>query len=239
MLLAGCYRRVEIAPAPIRDGSPDALPDAPPDAPIDVPLDAVPTMFVQQNTAGSQLGTSISVTLPMMPTTNHILLAIGGSQNGANAPTGAVASWQLVGRSLVSPTQYIYVGTPNGTGATVTLTTSNAGQIWLAVSEWNGISASNPTDASAGSGSVGVGSGAVDVKITTTSAPDLVVFAASSYGSVAAPPGTWAALSDAVAGSSVRQKTWYQLVWAPGMQRVQTTFVSDYDAVLAALRTIP
>jgi hypothetical protein len=90
-----------------------------------------------------------------------------------------------------------------------------------------------------GSGSGASSMGPVDLSITTPHAPDLIVFGVAFWDTVPTPAGTWFNLPDAATTSSVQQRTWYQMAWASGMVEAKSTYKDDYDAVLAAFRTLP
>jgi hypothetical protein len=222
LLLAGCDRFLELAPVKVKaDGG----------------LDASPLMIVQSMTNGNENAGSLEVTLGQTPATGDMLIAIVGAQNGvaATGVTGA-ANWQRAAFSEKSPTVYIYIGRPNNSGPVVTVTAKQAGQIWMSVVEWGAIDQANAIDT--GNGTGGAGTGTLDVAITTSHAPDLVIFAVSSFGTIDDPTGTgmWTGLPPA-GGSTINQRSWWQLADTAGAVDGRAGYHNDYDAALAAFRT--
>jgi hypothetical protein len=237
LLVAACDRFLQLEPVHVyRDGAPEAA-----DAPIDVPIDAVPSMVVQAISNGNPSTTSVSVTLQAMPATNHMLLAIGGSSNGGIITLTGAAGWQSVSSTEYSATEFFWIGAPNGTGKTVTLTTNKMAPMWLEVIEWTGIDQLSPLDGSIGhgSGSGTTSTGPIDLSVVTPGGPDLIVFGVAFYDTVPTPMGTWFSLPNAMTNGPVTQHSWYQIAWAAGTVEAKTTYKDDYDAVLAAFRTAP
>lgn len=234
VLLAGCQRLLDLAPVHLTDASPA------PDAPVvsDASAgDGPQSMLIQEVTAASESQT-LSVSLATKPAATHMLIAIGGAENGVKDISGGGASWSLAASSIVSPTIQIWYGETDGTSGTVKVD-GNGGKIWVEVSEWRGLAPMNTFDAGSGSGAiVGVGVGDVNLAVNTQGAPDLLVFGIACYGTIGTPPGSWTAL-DGVSSSFVTQDAWFQLQPAAGLQTAGTTYDGDYDAALAAFRTMP
>ena len=240
VLLAACQRLLDLPPVHLTDASGAFDDSRAPDAPVvgDASAgDGLPSMLVQEVSSSAQ-SQFIQVSLAKMPAGSDMLIAIGGSENGVKDIYGAGAVWKLAASSIVSPTIQIWYGVTDGSSKSVTLD-GNGGKIWVEVSEWRGLAPLNTFDAGSGSGAiVGVGAGDVNLAVTTQSAPDLLVFGIACYGTIGTPPAAWTAL-DGVTASFVTQDAWYQLQPAAGLQTAGTTYDGDYDAALAAFRTMP
>ena len=233
VLLAGCQRLLDLQPVHLTDAS-GAFDDG-----RAIEGDGPQSMLVQEVTASSESST-LSVSLATKPAANHMLIAIGGAENGVKLIMGGgVSLWRLAASSVMSPTIQIWYGETDGSSPTITLE-GNAGKIWLEVSEWRGLAPMDPLDGGSGSGARVTGDvgGTVNLEVTTQGAPDLLVFGVACYGTIGTPTGMWTAL-DGVTSSFVAQDAWYQLAPTAGMQTAQTTYVEDYDAALAAFRTMP
>jgi hypothetical protein len=229
--LAGCDRVLQLEAVHTVDdaGMVDSNVDGPPDA-------APPAKLVQAMTGGGASLGSITVVLPATPASGNMLIAIGGAENGVQSVTGS-AIWQLVVRSTVSPTEYVYVGRPSG-GAAIALTGKAPGRMWLLVTEWSGIDPLNTVDAQTAGGAGSGSSGTFDLQMTTSSAPDLVVFAVAFYDTIGPLSGMWMTLPEAT-GDTVMQNSYFQFSETSGQIDVQARFQNDYDAALAAFRTKP
>ena len=235
VLLAGCQRLLDLSPVQLTDAN--HAPDAPVVGDTSA-VDGPQSRFVQDSAASSD-SSILTVLLNTPPVANHVLIAIGGSENGVKALSGGgVTMWTLAARSIVSPTVQIWFGETDGSSSTISLSTANPGKIWLEVSEWRGLAPMNTLDAGSGSGGSNVTPGDVSLDVDTQGAPDLLVFGIASYGAIGTPTGSWTALKD-IPSSFVTQDAWYQLTSVAGMQAVQAMYNDDYDAALAAFRTMP
>ena len=200
-------------------------------------LDAPPAMLVQQETATTN-ATTLTATLPNPPARDDMLVMIGGAEAGVSTVSGGgVANWQVAEHSGVSPSITIWYGVTDGSSATVTLKAFNTGAFWVLVTEWSNLQAINTVDASArdGRGGGATITGNIQLAMTTASAPDLVIFAAACYGPLGNPTGPWLELQTAASASAV-QRSWYQLVGAPGPQSASVTYMNEWDAALVGLR---
>lgn len=232
LVLFGCQRLLDLQPVHLTDAS------RAPDASDAQGGDGPPSMVVQEVSASSESST-LSVSLATRPAAGHVLIAIGGAENGVKLITGGGVAWKLAASSIVSPTSQIWFGVTDGSSSTITLE-GNAGKIWLEVSEWRELATTNTLDAGSGSGFSITTNGTqnVSLAVITQGAPDLLVFGISCYGSIGTPSGSWTAL-DGVSSAFVTQDAWYQLAPTAGMQAAATTCAADYDAALAAFRTMP
>ncbi len=226
VLLAGCDQLFGIGTYPPVAAGADAR-----------PYDAAPQpMVVQTQVMSNASASQLMVALGHPPMPQDVLIAIGGAQNGVTSIAGAGVAWQLAASSVVSPTSYMWYGMTDGSTSQIELATGAAGEMWLLVTEWTQLDVSATFDAENANGLANATTGSVDLSLTTTSGPDLLVFAVSSYGTIGDPTGTWQQLPPAVAGSLV-QHAWYRFSTAPGVETAQATSTSDWDATLAAFRT--
>jgi hypothetical protein len=212
----------------------------PSDAPIDT-SDAAPQSLLQrQVTNHAENATTLSATLPAAPAANHLLIMIGANLSGSLATvSGGGAMWTRAAHSVIHSNVEIWYGVTNGSSATVTIARpSTAAAMWMSVSEWSGLAATNTLDqASAdhdGINPVTAGS------ITTTHAPDLVVFAATTAlpNTFTSPtPGTWTALQGIVSATHM-QNVWYRTVTTAGAQAPQVleNRAEGWEAAIAAFR---
>jgi hypothetical protein len=198
-----------------------------------------PAILVQQTMLSDPGTAEIQISLTKMPTSGNVLVMIGGARNGVTGVSGAgVATWKIAASSVISPTSYIWFGVTDGTSATAKLQTGFAGEMWAVLTEWKGLATASTVDTNTHIGATNPGAGTAPLTVTTLSAPDVLVFAMSSFNSVFDQPLPWAELP-AASANSISQRAWYSLVNAPGTQTVQYTYAGDYDATFAALRTAP
>lgn len=236
VLLAGCQRLLDLQPVHLTDASGAFDDSRAGDGTGDA--DGPPSMLVQEVTAASE-SSSLSVSLATKPEAGHVLIAIGGAENGVKEISGAGTAWKLAASSTISPTIQIWFGETDGSSPTITLE-GNAGKIWLEVSEWRGLAPMNTFEVGDGSGAsiIDGPTGNISLAVITQSAPDLVVFGVACYGAIGPPSGSWTAL-DGVSSSFVMQGAWYRLAPTAGTQAADAMCVEDYDAALAAFRTMP
>jgi hypothetical protein len=223
VLVAGCESLFGVTAPTAIDAGGDARPVSP--------------VLVQQMTASSASATSLAVTLPNRPAAQDVLVMIGGSPFGVTSVTGGGVTWQVAGYSGVSPTQTIWYGVTDGSSATVVLAAAMQSDMWVDLTEWRGLDASLPIDGTAhNGGSGGTITGPLDLAITTQHGPDLLVFAASCFGTITTPPGSWTDLATVVAGT-ITQTAWYAVAGTAGAQAVHSTYRNEWDAVLVAFPT--
>lgn len=230
---------------PVSDAAPDGDPiDSAVDAPatIDVAAPAVP-MIVQQQARYAGSGSPLDLALTANPASGNTLVMIGAANQGnlSGVTGGGVTTWLRAARSATNANVEIWFGVTDGSQATVSISrTGNTGPIWLAISEWSGLGASVALDqAIASDGTSGTASAGT---IATTSARDLLIFAAADENSAtfgAPSPGSWTGFAT-IGGGSIRQAAWYQLTSATGTYGPQvTTSGAIWDAALVALRVAP
>lgn len=208
--------------------------------PDDAPgTDASPTMLVQRASDSLASGTTLSVTMPAAPAIGHELVMVGGSNIASLASiTGGSANWTRAAGSTAYPNIEIWFGVADGT-ATVTITAIGTTGLTLALSEWSGLATVAPLDmATAASGTTSPASAGT---ITTTHAPDLVIFGAADYlvNTFGTPTGgTWTMLDTTM--SSSMQSVWYEVATSPGAYQGQVSeTVHMWDAAIAAFRIAP
>jgi hypothetical protein len=193
--------------------------------------------LVQEMTSFNEGATSLSVSLPALPESQHLLLLIGGAEGGVLSPTGGGVTWQTAAFSSTSSGLTIWFGITDGSSATVTLPTTNTSPIdrtWLDLSEWSGLATANELDGHDSAGSNAAA--AVDLKLATAAAPDLLVFAVVTYTPSPGLDASWTS-DTAIGTGSVAQAMWHKVVTTAGMQEVQTATAGQYDAGFAAFRT--
>jgi len=214
---------------PMIDAS-DAAIDAPPNVPA----------LQQQITNYVATGASLSATLPATPTSGDVLVMIGATPAGAlTSVTGGSASWTLATRSTVNANIEMWYAVADGSSPTVTIArTSNATVMWLAVSEWSGLTTPVVLDDSIATS--GTTSPASAGSIATTG-PALVLFgvADGSPNTFGAPaPGTWT-LMTGIAGADV-QNEWYRVATSAGTFAPSVTETAHvWDAAIAAFHYTP
>jgi hypothetical protein len=211
------------------DAATDAV-DAPPNVPA----------LQQQVTNYVATADSLSATLPATPAAGHLLVMIGATPaGGLTSVSGASSAWTLATSSLANANIEIWYAVADGSSATVTIArTNNMSNMWLAVSEWSGVT--TPVvleDAVAASGTTSPASaGSI-----TTPGPALVMFgvANGSPNTFGAPtPGTWT-LMTGVAGADV-QNEWYGVATGAGTFAPTVTETAHvWDAAIAAFRYAP
>ncbi len=193
--------------------------------------------------AGDQaaLVTSLSTTLPSTPTIGNVLVLVGGGQvSSLQPPTGGTSAWTHAASSTTNPNIEIWFGVADGGSPTITIQADSATAMAVWVSEWTGLATVNTLDAAIGaSGSVSPASAGT---ITTTSAPDLLVFGAASFlPNAFGPPtdGAWTAL-DTRDNDSSSQTVWYRIAPTAGdIAPTVTETRNSWDAALAAFRIAP
>lgn len=241
LLLAGCQRLFDLRSVPDVDAprAADAGLDASADAPHDAPPGAA---LVQHRAVGSTATTSLSITFQGQPAAGDVLVVIGGAENGVSGIMGGgVTTWQSAASSGISPTIYVWYGITDGTSQIVTLAPSSSSKAWADISEWSGLDTANLVDTQTGMGQAGGSgsSGTLDLQVTTTSAPDLLVFGVSCYGSIGAPIGTWTPLDTVGAAATVTLYTWVQVTSTAGVEHATASFTNDWDAALVAFHALP
>lgn len=218
---------------------PDARIDAPPDAPPDAYVPPTPVMR-QQVINYANVATTISATLPALPTSGNTLIMIGG---GPTAPLtsvsgGGVATWQLAVKSTVESNVEIWYGITDGSSATVTLTLNNStASMWLSVSEWSELTGA----LDGATGNDGATTPASAGPITTTTR-DLLIFGVSQFtpSNIGSPsPGAWTALQP-IDGTSVKQREWHRVEPTPGTYSASVSVSnSGWDAAITAFKIAP
>jgi hypothetical protein len=216
-----------------------------PDAAItaDALADAAPLlpMLVQEATGHGSTGNSLSVTLPAAPIAGHVLLMIGGDpQAGLDSVSGGGATWTLVTRSTAQANVEIWMGVTDGSSATVTIALAgNTSTFTMTVSEWAKLASTNRVDVT----SVGtaLSSPATAGSITSTGAPELVLFGASAFGMATwgtPSGGPWIPMTGVT--SNVSQAVWYRVAMTTGtLAPTVTESGTSWDAALVALRAAP
>lgn len=208
---------------------------------VDARIDGLPDAYVpptpaleQQATSYANTGASLSASLPVAPTTGHLLVVIAGTPTAplASVSGGGVATWQLAVRSTVQSNVEIWYGITNGSSGTVIVgLPGNTSPIWLHVSEWSaltgaldGVSANDGIMAPASAGSA------------TTTKRDLLMFAVSEFAPTTfgnPTPGTWTAMSPI--DGLVKQREWYRIEPTPGTYGPSVSITNgNWDAALAA-----
>jgi hypothetical protein len=203
--------------------------------------DASLPMLVQEMTAWNEGASSLSITLPSVPASQHVLVLIGGAEGGVGSVTGGGVNWQTAAYSSASPSIHIWFGVTDGSSAVVTLATTNVGtdRAWLDLTEWSGLAPVNTLDAHANNGMGGGGiTGTIDLQLSTSGAPELLVFAVSCYGVIGSEDASWTSFVPVGTGS-VGQEAWHKIADVAGLQTAQTTYTSGWDAALAAFHTMP
>lgn len=201
--------------------------------------DASPSLLVQRTSDSIASGTTLSVTMPAAPTSGHLLVMVGGTNIAPLASlTGGTATWTRATFSTSYPNIEVWFGVADGT-STVTITANGTTGLTLAVSEWSGLVTTSPLDAAiANSGTTSPASAGM---ITTSHAPDLVIFAVADYlnNTFGTPTGgAWIELDHAVSNSE--QVVWYQVATSPGTYEGQVSETDHrWDAALVAFRIAP
>jgi hypothetical protein len=218
-----------------------AVPSDTVDAPN--PPDAVTLpMMLQHATNYAASATTLSVTLPATPVTDHVLIMIGAHLSGSIQTVTGGATWKLAARSVINSNVEIWYGVSDGSNATVTIARPpESAPMWIAVSEWSGLATTNSLDAARAEN--GTGNPVSAASITTTNARDLLLFAATTAApnTYATPtPGTWTAMP-AISSPTFVQGEWYRIVTTPGAYapQVTQTGADGWEAAVAALRIAP
>jgi hypothetical protein len=212
-------------------------------ADVDAPRDAAPATatLVQQQTTYVMAGSTASVTLPSTPVNGNVLVMIGGTPSGSLDSVSGGATWTRAALSVINSNIEIWYGVANGASATVTIQRgNNAAPMWIAASEWSALANTSTlvaaVDRDGVSGSVSAGT------LPVTTAPALLVFAATAYTPVtwgAPTPGTWTALAP-IEGAVVSQRAWYTITASTGSFTPVTSLSGGaWDANLVALRIAP
>ena len=230
-MLAGCDRVFQLDHVPATDAP---IVDATADG-------AAPAALLVQQIANANNATGLDVTLPAKPAPGNTLVVIAGAECGlSNISGGDVATWQLAAYSGVSPTFSIFFGVTDGGSMTVHLTPQCSSKTWGLVTEWSGLAAVNALDVHANMGMSGSGSsGTIHLSVTTTSAPDLLVFGAACYGAIGNATPEWTELHEVVASATITQRAWYQLVPSTAPYAINVSYANEYDSGLATFRTGP
>ena len=180
LLVAGCDRLFQVDGTAAIDAGVDGVKHPPADAAADAPPDGPPQVMLVQQMPGGMTNTQIVSAMLQSPTAiDHVLIVIGGGQNGVDKIVGGgVSSWQPGDFSHVSPTNFVFYGVVDGTNAPVTLSTTNsAGDMWLVVTEWSALATVATHDTGDSNGEMGPG--AVTLLATTNNVPDLMIFGIS------------------------------------------------------------
>jgi hypothetical protein len=214
--------------------------DTPTDA-LDAPaVDAGLAVPVQVASASVATTTSLAVTLATPPVSGHLLVMVGGGNIGQlSSISGGSTTWTRAAYSTQHPNIEIWFGVADGTSA-VTITASGLTGMNLSVSEWIGPDTSNPLDiAMAAAGTTSPASAGT---ITTSYAPDLILFGVADYlpNSFEIPTGgPWTQLDSVAMGSSI-QTVWYQIATAAGAYEGQVVeTMHRWDAAIVAFRIAP
>ena len=205
----------------------------------DAPTGATPVL-VDQTTNMDSAAASLTLTLPARPAGNYTLILVGGSEKGLVLPMGS-QPWQMAVFHFASPSSYMFYAPTDGSAVTVTvMPDAGAPEIWANLSEWSGLATSGPVDDAMGNGAAGGSaiSGTAALTITTQEAPELLVFAISHYGSVGDLQTPWIPL-DSTTAMPVAQNAWYRIATSAGPQPTQTSYMNEWDAVLAGFRAAP
>ena len=163
---------------------------------------------------------------------------IGGAENGslASVSGGGVTTWARAAQSLSNADIEIWYGVSTGTSATIAIAFSAGSPLWLNVSDWRGLVGTLDHAAMASGGQASSASSASAGSITTTTAPDLVVFAiadeiTATFGEPG--PGSWSALT--AIDDEPAQHEWFQVDNAAGAIDLSATVsTSKWDAAIAA-----
>jgi hypothetical protein len=224
-------------------GSDDAPTDPSTDGAIDAPPDAATmAMLVQQTTNYATSAAMLSATLATTPASGSVLVMIGATPSGGlTSVTGAGATWTRATQSLMNSNVEIWFGVTNGSSATVTVArTNNVAPMWLAVSEWSGLSTTSTVDKAAST--YGSGNPVSAGSIQTANARDVIIFAATAYtpNTYGVPsPGTWTPMTG-IAGQTNTQSAWYRVESATGTFAPQVTQTGGFwEAAIVALRIAP
>lgn len=219
-----------------------ALPDAPIDAALDAPIDApVRAMLVQQHSAFVASGASLDITLTNAPTAGDLLVMVGATPAGLlDSVTGGGATWTKATGSSANANIEIWYGIVTGSGTTVTIAraVSTTDTFFANVSEFSNISTTTPFDVAVAS--AGATSPASAGTITTTHAPDLLIFGVADLtpNAFGVPgPGTWNAVGTAGPTPSYVEGVWYRNAFIPnGYSPTVTETGNHWDAAIAAFQ---
>jgi hypothetical protein len=200
---------------------------------------AAPVTLVDEAKSMAENATTLSVSLPAHQPGRYTLILICGSEKGVMNVTGG-PPWQEAAASFVSPSSFVWYAPTNGTAVTANLMGGASAPMWADLSEWSGLAQMTTIDNSTANGSADTtGKGTADLSTTTkNAAPDLLVVGMSHYGVIGAPPLPWTPFMN-VATTSVHQDAWYRLVYAPGVQDVQISYVNAWDATFVAFQSGP
>jgi len=217
VLLAGCGRFLELEE-------------------VKLTPDAAPGVLVQRMAADTPSGDNLSVSLPVAPAPNDVLILIGGAENGIDSgPTGAM--WKDAASSSTSPSVHVWYAVSDGTNPDVSVIAHSTSRMWLLETEWYGIATTGTVDSNDSNGKAG---GPADSGMITlsapTSVPDLVIVSITGYDQIGALPSEWTQLEPDITADAITQKTWYQVVDTPGTQSISTTFTNEWDAVMVGFR---
>jgi hypothetical protein len=198
--------------------------------------------LVQQKNATATSATSVAATFTtaVNATAGNVLVVVGGTSVGSlSGVSGAgVSNWFRAESSLTNTHIEIWYGAVDATTSTstspITATAASAGNMWITVSEWNGVSLAIDKSADL----AGTTSPASAGSITTTNAADLVIFGVANntgntFGSPT--PGSWTALTAVTTPEA--QTTWYQIAAATATFNPTVTETGNqWDAAILALK---
>lgn len=198
---------------------------------------------VQQTTAHATAANAVTATLAQAPASQDVLVVVGGAEKAplTSIVGGGVASWNRASYSTVYENVEIWYGVTAGTDPLITIRCEEGcatGPMWMAVSEWSGVSAASPFEV--GTGSAGTGASASPGAIQTLAAPDLLVFAVSDTTDIGLTPmpAGWSPLAQVSFGSIV-QRQWYAIAPTPGSYTAAVDATSSWDAAIAAFELAP
>jgi hypothetical protein len=196
-------------------------------------------LLVQRAVDSMGSATTLSVTLPAPPASGHLLVMVGGSNiNALVSISGGSPAWTRAAFSTTNPNIEIWFGIADGTPS-VTIAAAGLTGMTLLVSEWSGLVTTNPLDlATATSGSASPASAGT---ITTSHAPDLLIFGAADYvpNTFGTPTGGPWTLLDSITSNSI-QTVWYRVATTTGTYEAQVPeTLHRWDAAIAAFRIAP
>lgn len=217
-----------------------AMPDSPVQPPIDAPtaIDGPegppPAKLVQEISAQSSNGASITAELKQPPTPGHLLVMVGG--NPAQSLTdvsGGAATWTRLGKSTVNTNVEVWVGVAtDGIDVTITALGADApNTLW--VGELSHASADVDVTATDASGEA---SPAAPPPIVTTAFDVAILGISDGVGNDFGPlPGFEEATP--IVGGSIVQSVWFANV-GPGDALTPTVDETSHhwDAVLAVVK---
>ncbi len=187
---------------------------------------------------------SISASFAAAPAAGHVVVLVGGESNSSDtkisglgsAWTRAAGSWQHVNLEL-------WYAVATGTGTQVTLTsTDGANPIYILISEWSGLLASDPLDvAGAASGPASGSAASTDARggpIQTTTGDAIVLAVASDAGSGIATPSGEVEVDQRITSFGVIGD-WYEMGTTPGSYNPGMSSPGSWDAAVVAFKLEP